>query len=142
MALLVVVDRDGPVSSAAGGWPAPLGITLVADRLSAMMLVVAAVMLLSVLVYAIGQPGAERNHVGFQSVYLILAAGVAAAFLTGDLFTLFVAIEMMLTASYVLLTLGGRLEQVRSGMTYVVISLLASCCSWRCWRSCTPRPAP
>jgi multicomponent Na+:H+ antiporter subunit D len=125
-ALLVVVDRDGPVSSAAGGWPAPLGITLVADRLSALMLVVAAVMLLSVLVYAIGQPGAERNHVGFQSVYLILAAGVAAAFLTGDLFTLFVAIEMMLTASYVLLTLGGRLEQVRSGMTYVVISLLAS----------------
>ncbi len=124
--LLVEVDRDGPVSSAAGGWPAPLGIALVADRFSAIMLVVAALMLLAVLVYAIGQPGAERNHVGFQSVYLILAAGVAAAFLTGDLFTLFVAIEMMLTASYVLLTLGGRLDQVRSGMTYVVISLLAS----------------
>ena len=83
-------------------------------------------MLLAVLVYAIGQPGAERNHVGFQSVYLILAAGVSAAFLTGDLFNLFVAIEMMLTASYVLITLGGRLEQVRSGMTYVVISLVAS----------------
>ena len=49
-----------------------------------------------------------------------------AAFLTGDLFNLFVAIEMMLTASYVLITLGGRLEQVRSGMTYVVISLIAS----------------
>jgi len=126
VALLVVVDRDGPVVTGAGGWRAPLGITLVADRLSALMLVVAAVMLLAVLVYAIGQPGAERNHVGFQSVYLILAAGVAAAFLTGDLFTLFVAIEMMLTASYVLLTLGGRLAQVRSGMTYVVISLLAS----------------
>ena len=54
------------------------------------------------LVYAIGQPGAERNHVGFQSVYLILAAGVAPSFLTGDLFNLFVAFEMMLTASYVL----------------------------------------
>jgi multicomponent Na+:H+ antiporter subunit D len=79
-----------------------------------------------VLVYAIGQPGVERNHVGFQSVYMVLAAGVSAAFLTGDLFNLFVAIEMMLTASYVLLTLGGRLEQVRSGMTYVVISLVAS----------------
>ena len=59
-------------------------------------------------------------------MYLVLAAGVAAAFLTGDLFNLFVAIEMMLTASYVLITLGGRLEQVRSGMTYVVISLVAS----------------
>ena len=75
------------------------------------------------LVYAIGQPGAERNHVGFQSVYLVLAAGVAASFLTGDLFNLFVAFEMMLTASYVLLTLGGRRDQVRAGMTYVVISL-------------------
>ena len=82
--------------------------------------------LFAVLVYAIGEPGAERNHVGFQSAYLVLAAGVAASFLTGDLFNLFVAFEMMLTASYVLLTLGGRREQVRAGMTYIVISLLAS----------------
>ena len=89
-------------STQAGDWPAPIGITLVADRLSAIMLVTAAIVLLAVLVYAIGQPGVERNHVGFQSVYMILAAGVAAAFLTGDLFNLFVAIEMMLTASYVL----------------------------------------
>ena len=90
------------------------------------MLAVASLMLFAVLVYAIGQPGAERNHVGFQSAYLVLAAGVAASFLTGDLFNLFVAFEMMLTASYVLLTLGGRREQVRAGMTYVVISLVAS----------------
>ena len=90
------------------------------------MLLTASVMLLAVLVYAIGQPGVERSHVGFQSVYMILAAGVSAAFLTGDLFDLFVAIEMMLTASYVLMTLGGRVEQVRSGMTYVVVSLVAS----------------
>jgi len=89
-------------------------------------LYLASVMLLTVLVYAIGQPGAERNHVGFQSVYLVLAAGIGACFLTGDLFNLFVAFEMMLTASYVLLTLGGTREQVRSGMTYVVISLIAS----------------
>ena len=87
---------------------------------------VAEITLLAVLVYAIGEPGAERNHVGFQSAYLVLAAGVAASFLTGDLFNLFVAFEMMLTASYVLLTLGGRREQVRSGMTYIVISLIAS----------------
>jgi multicomponent Na+:H+ antiporter subunit D len=124
--LLVRVDTDGTAAVTAGGWPAPFGIVLVADRLSAIMLVVASLMLLAVLVYAIGQPGAERNHVGFQSVYLVMAAGVAAAFLTGDLFNLFVAIEMMLTASYVLITLGGRLAQVRAGMTYVVISLIAS----------------
>ncbi len=124
--LLVRVDRDGPLVMHAGDWRAPIGITLVVDRLSAIMLTVASLMLLAVLVYAIGQPGAERHHVGFQPVYMILAAGVAGSFLTGDLFNLFVSFEMMLTASYVLLTLGGRKDQVRAGMTYVVISLLAS----------------
>jgi multicomponent Na+:H+ antiporter subunit D len=124
--LLVQVDRNGTIVAEAGGWPAPMGITLVADRFAAVLLVVAEGILLAVLVYAIGEPGAERNHVGFQSAYLVLSAGVAASFLTGDLFNLFVAFEMMLTASYVLLTLGGRREQVRSGMTYIVISLIAS----------------
>ena len=126
VALLIDVDRNGTLVVEAGGWPAPLGITLVADRLAAVLVLVAEVTLLAVLVYAIGEPRTERNHVGFQSVYLVLAAGVALSFLTGDLFNLFVAFEMMLTASYVLLTLGGRPEQVRSGMTYIVISLIAS----------------
>jgi multicomponent Na+:H+ antiporter subunit D len=124
--LLVEVDTNGTLVAEAGGWSAPMGITLVADRFSALLLVVAEVTLFAVLVYAIGEPGAESHHVGFQSAYLVLAAGVAASFLTGDLFNLFVAFEMMLAASYVLLTLGGRREQVRSGMTYVVISLIAS----------------
>ncbi|HEY3484155.1 MAG TPA: proton-conducting transporter membrane subunit, partial [Ilumatobacteraceae bacterium] len=126
IALLVDVDTNGTLVAEAGGWPAPMGITLVADRFAAVLLLVAEVTLLAVLLYAIGEPGAERHHVGFQSAYLVLAAGVAASFLTGDLFNLFVAFEMMLTASYVLLTLGGRHEQVRSGMTYIVISLVAS----------------
>jgi multicomponent Na+:H+ antiporter subunit D len=126
VALLVRVDDHGTDAVQAGGWDAPIGITLVADRLAAMMLVIAVLMLLAVLVYAIGQPGAEEHHVGFHPVYLILAAGVSAAFLTGDLFNLFVAFEVMLMASYVLITLGGRAEQVRSGMTYIVISLIAS----------------
>jgi multicomponent Na+:H+ antiporter subunit D len=124
--LLVRVDSHGTLVAEAGGWAGPLGITLVADRFASVLLVVAEVVLLAVLIYAIGEPGAERDHVGFQSAYLVLAAGVAASFLTGDLFNLFVAFEMMLTASYVLLTLGGRREQIRSGMTYIVISLIAS----------------
>ena len=142
IAILVQVDRHGTVAVQAGDWPAPIGITLVADRLSAIMLVTASIVLLAVLVYAIGQPGAERNHVGFQSVYIVLAAGVAAAFLTGDLFNLFVSIEMMLTASYVLMTLGGQLDQVRSGMTYVVISLVASVLFLLALAFTTPPPAP
>lgn len=126
VALALAVDDRGIVVAQAGGWPAPIGITLVLDRLSASMLAVAAVTLLAVLVFAIGHRGADNHHVGFQSVYLVLAAGVALSFLTGDLFTLFVAFEVMLTASYVLITFGGTGPQVRSGMTYVVISLLAS----------------
>jgi multicomponent Na+:H+ antiporter subunit D len=126
VALLLRVDDEGIQTVQVGGWRAPIGITLVADRLAAFMLVVALVVMLAVLVYAIGQPGAERDHVGFHPVYLILVAGVAAAFLTGDLFNLFVAFEIMLMASYVLITLGGRPEQVRSGMSYVVIGLIAS----------------
>ncbi len=124
--LLVRVDDDGLVVTQAGGWPAPLGITLVVDRLSAVMLVVSSLMLLSVLVYAIGQGAEESRYAAFNPVYLVLAAGVSASFITGDLFNLFVAFEMMLVASYVLLTLGGRPDQVRAGMSYVVISLVAS----------------
>ncbi len=124
--LLVEVDRSGTLVAHGGGWAAPMGIALVADRFAAVMLVVATAVLLAVAVFAIGEPGTERNHVAFQSVYLILAAGVSGAFLTGDLFNLFVSFELMLTASYVLITLGGRRAQVRSGMTYIVISLLAS----------------
>jgi multicomponent Na+:H+ antiporter subunit D len=124
--LLVVVDQRGPVATQLGGWPAPVGITFVADRLSAILVAVAAAMSLAVLVFAIGQGAAAGAAVVFHPVYLILAAGVSAAFLTGDLFTLFVSFEVMLTASYVLISLGARPEQLRATMTYVVVSLTAS----------------
>jgi multicomponent Na+:H+ antiporter subunit D len=124
--LLADVDGDEMLVMQAGGWKVPLGITLAVDRLSAVMLVVSSLMLVSVMVYAIGQGAEESRYASFNPVYLVLAAGVSASFVTGDLFNLFVAFEMMLVASYVLLTLGGRPGQVRSGMSYVVISLVAS----------------
>ncbi len=124
--LLVEADEHVIVTMDAGGWAAPLGITYVVDRLSAIMLVTSSAMLLVVLIYAIGQRGVEARHRGFDPIYLVLAAGVSASFITGDMFNLFVAFEMMLAASYVLMTLGGRPDQIRSGMTYVVISLTAS----------------
>ena len=126
IALLVKADDQAIVTMDAGGWPAPLGITLVVDRLAAVLLVTSSTMLLVVLVYAIGQRDVEGRHAAFHPIYLVLASGVSASFITGDMFNLFVAFEMMLAASYVLLTLGGRPDQVRSGMTYVVISLVAS----------------
>ena len=127
--LLVVVDEDGTAVVQLGGWEAPVGISLVADRLSALLLVVSAAVLLAVLVYAVGQGVADRRETPlavFHPCYLVLAAGIAMAFLTGDLFNLFVAFEVMLVASYVLITLEGGAAQVRAGMTYVVVSLLSS----------------
>ncbi len=124
--LLIGADDDGFVVHRAGGWPASIGISLVVDRFAGLMLVVSSLVLLAVMLYAIGQAGEEHRRVGFHPVYLVLATGVSASFVTADLFNLFVAFEMMLAASYVLITLGGRPDQVRSGMSYVVISLVAS----------------
>ena len=124
--LLVDVDRGGTVVSAVSGWAPPLGIALVADRLAALLLVVATFALLAVLVYAIGQGDTEDEFSGFHAVYQMLAAGVALALLTGDLFTLFVAFEIMLTASYVLLTHRADGGEIRATISYVVIGLVAS----------------
>lgn len=124
--LLVRVADAGVLTADVGGWGAPIGIVLAADLLSGLLLVVSALMLLAVLVYAIGSPRTRDDAPYFHPVYLVLAAGVNASFVTADLFNLFVAFEVMLTASYVLITLGGAPAQVKHGMTYVVISLLAS----------------
>jgi multicomponent Na+:H+ antiporter subunit D len=126
VALLILVDQDGVSSTDLGGWAAPVGITLVADLTSTILLLTASVVLFVVLLYSIGTPRVGDTLMFFHPIYLVLAAGVGAAFLTGDLFNLFVAFEVMLISSYVLLTLGGSERQVRSGMTYVVVSLVAS----------------
>ncbi|MCU0311413.1 MAG: Na+/H+ antiporter subunit D [Acidimicrobiales bacterium] len=125
IALLVIVERDGIQSVTLGGWSAPFGISLVADLLSCLVLVVGLATMLAVLVFAVGQRGADDQS-AFHPTYLVLTAGVALSFLTGDLFNLYVAFEIMLTSSYVLITLGGRRAQVRHGMTYVVVNLVAS----------------
>ncbi|PID54595.1 MAG: Na+/H+ antiporter subunit D [Micrococcales bacterium] len=129
--LAIRVDADGPIAVQAGGWDAPFGITLVADRLSAALIVTSLVMLLLVLLYATGQgvtgdPYADRATYAFHPSYMALSAGVCFAFLTGDLFNLFVAFEVMLTASYVLFSMRADSKAVRSSMTYIVVSLLAS----------------
>jgi multicomponent Na+:H+ antiporter subunit D len=127
-ALLVAVDRDGTVVLRVGDWAPDLGITLVADLFAALILFVSMATIMAVELFAIGQrrtpAGADPSVVG--PILLVLTGGVALAILTGDLFTLFVAFELILVASYVLLTHQGREAQVRSGMTYVVINLFAS----------------
>jgi multicomponent Na+:H+ antiporter subunit D len=118
---------DGSILTARlGGWTPDVGIVLVADPLAGLLLVVASLMLLAVFVYARGSELTSDDAPFFHPVYLTLAAGVSLSFLSGDLFNLFVAFEIMLVSSYVLITLGGGRSQVRHGMSYVVISLLAS----------------
>jgi multicomponent Na+:H+ antiporter subunit D len=129
VALLFAVD-EGPLVLDVGGWTAPVGIPLVADRLSALMLTVSSVVLLCVLVYSLSQGnqyGEDETPVAiFHPTYLVLAAGVNNAFLSGDLFNLYVGFEILLAASYVLITLGGTGERVRAGTIYVVVSLASS----------------
>ncbi|MEO1060622.1 MAG: Na+/H+ antiporter subunit D [Actinomycetota bacterium] len=124
--LLIEVESDGIAALDIGGWEAPVGITLVADLAATMFLVISMAVIFLVHIYSIGQEcDTERPRI-FHPVYLVLAAGVAMAFLTGDFFNLFVAFEVMLIASYVLITLGAGQQRIRAGMTYVVINLLAS----------------
>jgi multicomponent Na+:H+ antiporter subunit D len=130
--LVYRTDQDGPQVLWIGAWKEPLGICLVADRLSSLMVLVSAVVTLAVLVYSIGQgmTGDERETPTPLTIYhptfLVLAAGVSNAFLAGDLFNLFVSFEMLLFASYVLLTLGGTAARIRAGTIYVVVNVLSS----------------
>ncbi|WP_255426386.1 Na+/H+ antiporter subunit D [Pseudonocardia sp. C8] len=128
--LLVAADAHGPVVAELGGWSAPTGIVLVADRASALLLLISTLVTLAVLVYAIDQRisdyGRETASTTFHPIFLLLSAGVSLAYLTGDLFTLFVAFEIMLASSYVLITRRTSASRIRSGMTYVIVSLMSS----------------
>ncbi len=124
--LLRTADASGPVVAQLGAWDAPIGITLIVDRFSAIVLTVSTLMLLAVLVYAITQLGRDAIDWWFHTKYLALTSGVVLSLVTGDLFNLFVGFEVMLVASYVLLTVRSGQDEIRATMSYVVINLIAS----------------
>ncbi|WBU39289.1 Na+/H+ antiporter subunit D [Homoserinibacter sp. YIM 151385] len=128
--LLVQVDAEGTLVMEVGGWAAPYGIALVVDRLSALLLLISAIVLLAVLVFSVGQglaDGHDETPVSiYYPTYLILGTGVFNAFVAGDLFNLYVGFEILLVASYVLITLGGTEARIRAGTTYIVVSLVSS----------------
>ena len=128
--LLVVVDSGTPLAVAVGGWPVPFGIVLYVDRLAALLVLVSSVVLLAVLLFSVGQgaaDGDEETPVSiFHPSYLILSAGIFNAFIAGDLFNLYVGFEILLVASYVLITLGGTESRIRAGVVYIVVSLVSS----------------
>ena len=107
-----------------GEWPAPFGIVLVLDRLSALMVLLTYLVAVPVLWYATGGWDTRGRH--FHALFQFQLMGLCGAFLTGDLFNLFVFFEVLLIASYVLLVHGQGRERFRVGMHYVVINLAAS----------------
>lgn len=108
-----------------GLYPAPFGITVVADGLSAIMLTLTGILALTTVFYAGGTLDARR-YLNFYPLLLFLLMGVNGAFLAGDIFNLYVFFEVLLVASFALLTLGGQIGQINGGIRYMLLNLLAS----------------
>lgn len=122
---LLVLTRDGDVPVLrVGGWPPVVAITLAADPLSALLVTVSATVVLACLVAAAGT--GEDSQRAFLPLTMVLSAGAYGAFLTTDLFNLFVLVEVMLVPSYVLLALAGGLGRAGAGRVYIATSLLGS----------------
>ena len=108
-----------------GNWPAPFGIVLVLDRLSAMMVLLTALLALPIVLYAIASGWDDRGK-HFHALFHFQLMGVCGAFLTGDAFNLFVFFEVLLIASYGLMTHGGGAVRLKAGVQYVTYNLLGS----------------
>lgn len=132
IAAVLVVIASTPVGDRAssmivyplGNWPPPFGIVLVADRLSALMLLVTAVLGSATLLFSLARW--HRAGPRFYTLFLFLLTGLNGAFLTGDLFNLFVFFEILLAASYGLVLHGSGTARVRAGLHYIPINLVAS----------------
>ena len=109
-----------------GGWPPPFAITFVADILGALMTLLASLMGFAAALYSLGATGREEEKFGYWPLLHILLMGVSGAFLTGDLFNLYVWFEVLLMASFVLMALGGGRKQLEGSVKYVVLSLVSS----------------
>jgi multicomponent Na+:H+ antiporter subunit D len=126
LALFRTVEATGFEVQQVGAWPAPFGITLVADLLASMLVVAVGVVGVAVTASAFAGVDPRREAFGYHPLLQILLMGVSGAFLTGDLFNLYVWFEVMLVASFVLMALHRTSAQVEAAFKYVAINLLAS----------------
>ncbi len=126
LALFRQVWLAGIQTLSIGNWAAPFGITLVADLLSVIMLVLVALVGLSAAIYALATMDRQREADGYHLLVQILLMALSGALLTGDLFNLFVWFEVMLISSFVLLALGGGRNQIEGAFKYVTLNLFAS----------------
>lgn len=126
LVLLFVVQTQGILTVQIGGWEAPFGITVVADLFSAIMVSMTGLIGLSVVIYSFASIDTNREHFGYYSMVLILLMGTSGAFLTGDIFNLYVWFEISLISSFVLLALGGERAQLEGAIKYFALNLLES----------------
>ncbi|WP_339926462.1 proton-conducting transporter membrane subunit [uncultured Cyclobacterium sp.] len=124
--LLIKVDNEGIQIMQAGGWEAPFGITFVADTFSALLVLLTAIAGLAVSVYSVGSVRNARIKFGYFPIFHLLIMGLSGAFLTGDIFNLYVWFEIIIISSFVLLTIGGEKAQIEGAIKYVTMNLLAS----------------
>lgn len=124
--LFTTTLSEGYVTMQMGSWPAPFGITLIADMLSAVMVLLTGIIGLAMGIYSLATTGRGHEKFGYYPLMHLLLAGVAGAFLTGDIFNLYVWFEVMLVASFALLILGGERAQMEGAIKYVTLNLLAS----------------
>jgi multicomponent Na+:H+ antiporter subunit D len=126
ISLVVEVASRGVIATQIAGWPAPFGITLVADHLSAFMVVITAILGLAAAIYALPELERPQRAGGFDPLFQILLGGMCGAFLAGDLFNLYVWFEVMLIASFALLVLGGRARQLDAAVKYATLNLFST----------------
>lgn len=124
--LFYSVQADGIQVLQPGDWDAPFGISLVADLFAAFMVLITGLKAFAISIYSFGDIDTKREAFGFHPLFQILIFGVNGAFLTGDLFNLYVWFEVMLITSFVLLALGNGRAQLDGAVKYVVINLFSS----------------
>lgn len=124
--LLLEVRDHGILSTQLAGWDAPFGIPFVADVLSVMMVTVNSIIGFAVALYSLQSIDQERVNFGFYPLIHFMLFGITGAFLTGDIFNLYVWFEVILISSFVLLTLGSRKAQLEGALKYVALNFLAS----------------
>lgn len=124
--LTAVVYISGIQSQQMGNWPAPFGITLVADLFSSLMVLISAIIAFAIVFYSLQDISPERKANGFYPVFLFMLFGVTGSFLAGDVFNLYVWFEVMLVASFVLIVLGNSKAQLEGSVKYVILNFISS----------------
>ncbi|MGM8364907.1 Na+/H+ antiporter subunit D [Virgibacillus sp. W0181] len=124
--ILITIRMEGIIRLDFGDWSAPFGILFVADAFAMLLVLTTSIISVICLLYAVYSIGEAREKMYFYPFVLFLIAGVNGAFLTGDLFNLFVCFEVMLLSSYVLITLGATKQQLKVSVKYIAINILSS----------------